>query len=217
MKVSDLMTREVTSVTPETTLKDAAATLAARGISGMPVLDAQGTVVGVVSEADIMVKVGGARRGGRLLGWLLEPDIGLDDRFRAHTVGEAMTAPAISVQPGRPIHEAAKLMAAEGINRLPVVLDGELVGIVTRADVVRAFTRTDDEIVHEIEDEILRRTLWLEPGSVRLDVSEGAVTIEGEVETDADAELLPVFVSRVPGVVSVHTEIRSKARAALSR
>lgn len=217
MKVSDLMTRDVVTVDPETPLREAARALDERGISGVPVVDEADTVVGVLSEADIVVKAGGESHRTKLLGWLLESDLGLDDKIHATTVGEAMSAPAVTIRSDRPIHEAAKLMATEGINRLPVVDGGRLVGIVTRADVVHAFTRTDAEIADEIESEILRRTLWLEPGSVTLNVLDGRVTIEGEVETEADAELLPVFVSRVPGVIAVDSKVRARGSAALSR
>lgn len=217
MKVAELMTRDVATVTEDIPLREAATLLAEKGISGLPVVDGNGAVVGVLSEADIVVKAGGAPRGSRLLGWLLESDVGLEEKIRAQTVGDAMSAPAITIEPNRPIHEAAKLMASEGVNRLPVVDEGALVGIVTRADVVRAFTRTDAEIATEIEDDILRRTLWLEPGSVAVAVEDGAVTLDGEVETDADVELLPVFVSRVPGVISVEANVRSRGKAALAR
>jgi CBS domain-containing protein len=213
MKVSDLMSVEVLTTTPESPLKEAAALLSQRRISGVPVVDESGAVVGVLSEADILVKTGGELPRGGLLGWLLEPDFDLKDKIGAKTVGEAMSAPAITITPGRLVHEAAALMIAESVNRLPVVEDGRLVGILTRADVVRAFTRTDAEIAEEIREEILKRTLWLEPGAVSMDVVEGAVHLEGEVETEADAELLPVFVARVPGVISVETNLRARATA----
>ena len=217
MKVDQLMTRVVVTVTPETSLKDAASLLSTRKISGVPVVDASGTVVGVLSEADILAKVSGERPRGGLLGWLLEADVTLDDKIRARTVGEAMTAPAITIAPKRPVHEAAARMVSESVNRLPVVEDGKLVGIVTRADLVRAFTRTDAEIAGEIETEILRRTLWLEPGAVTVTVTDGTVRLEGEVETRTDAELLPVFVARVPGVVSVEASLTSRTQASLTR
>lgn len=209
MRVEDLMTREVATTSPETPLREAARLLAAAGISGMPVVDPEGTVVGVLSEADILVKAGGEVPGNRLLGWLLDADVGLEEKIRAETVGEAMSFPAVTISPDRPVHEAARLMSTEGINRLPVVDEGRLVGILTRADVVRAFTRTDAQIADEIENEILRRTLWLEPGAVTVEVEDGAVRIEGEVGSPADAELLPVFVSRVPGVISVRTNVHA--------
>lgn len=210
MRVAELMTTDVVTVAPETPLRDAAALLATKRISGLPVIDDAGRVVGVLSEADILVKAGGATRGHRLLGWLLESDVDLEDKIAAKTVGDAMSAPVLTIESDRRVHEAAKLMAAEGINRLPVVEDDRLVGIITRADVVRAFARSDAEIADEINDEILRRTLWLEPGNVTVAVENGAVTLEGEVESDADAELLPVFVSRVPGVISVRTNVRAR-------
>ena len=217
MKVDELMTRVVVTVTPETSLKDAASLLSSRRISGVPVVDASGTVVGILSEADILAKESGEQPRRGLLGWLLETDAALADKIRARTAGEAMTAPAITIAPNRPVHEAAARMVAESVNRLPVVEDGKLVGIVTRADLVRAFTRTDAEIAREIETEILRRTLWLEPGAVTVTVTDGTVRLDGEVETETDAELLPVFVARVPGVVSVDAVLTSRTQASLTR
>lgn len=101
-------------------------------------------------------------------------------------------------------------MVTENVNRLPVIEDGKLSGILTRADVVRAFTRSDAEIAEEINGEILRRTFWLEPGRVTATVTDGHVLLTGEVETEADAEILPTLVARVPGVVSVEAELRSR-------
>lgn len=211
MKVSDLMSRDVLTVTTDTPLKEAAELLARKGISGLPVVDESGAVVGVLSEADVVVKAGSEAPRTGLLGWLVEPDFDFHDKIAAKTVGEAMSAPAVTISPGKQVHEAARLMVSESVNRLPVVEDGKLVGIVTRADIVRAFTRTDAEIAEEIREEILRRTLWIEPGMVTADVVDGAVRLEGEVETEADMELLPVFVSRVPGVVSVEANLRPRA------
>jgi len=165
MKVCDLMTSEVATVTPTMSLRDAAALLAAKGISGVPVLNTENEVVGVLSEADIVVKAGG---------------------------------------------EVAR-------NRLPVVDKGKLVGIITRADIVRAFTRSDTELVDEIRGDILRRTFWLEPGRVTVNVVDGHVTLRGEVETETDQELLPHFVARVPGVISVDADLSSRSRVRLAR
>lgn len=210
MKVSELMTKDVVTVTATTTLHEAAKLLVEKRISGMPVVDDDDRVIGVLSEADILVKAGGSASRNRLLGWLFEPDFGDEDKIRAQTVGEAMSAPALTISSHRPVHEAARLMVGEGVNRLPVVEDGKLVGILTRADVVRAFSRSDAEIAEEIRSDILRRTFWLEPGRVSVTVVDGAVTLEGEVETAADEEVLPALVARVPGVVVVHAELRSR-------
>lgn len=217
MKVCDLMTGEVVTVTPTTSLRDAAVLLTAKGISGMPVVNDANEVVGVLSEADIVVKAGGEVARNRLLGWLLEADFGLEDKIKAETVGDAMTAPAVSISPKRPVHEAARLMVSENVNRLPVVENGKLVGIVTRADIVRAFTRSDAELVDEIRGDILRRTFWLEPGSVTVDVVDGHVTLRGEVETEADQELLPHLVARVPGVISVDADLSCRSKVSIAR
>lgn len=217
MKVCDLMTSEVVTVTPTTSLRDAAVLLTEKGISGMPVVNDANEVVGVLSEADIVVKAGGEVARNRLLGWLLEADFGLEDKIRAETVGDAMTAPPVTISPKRPVHEAARLMVSENVNRLPVVEKGKLVGIVTRADIVRAFTRSDAELVDEIRGDILRRTFWLEPESVAVDVVDGHVTLRGEVETEADQELLPHFVARVPGVISVDADLSCRSKVSIAR
>ena len=211
MKVRELMTEGVVSVQPEASLRDAAALLVEHGVSGLPVVVGN-EVVGVVSEADVVAKASGGLENGGLLSWLFEPDS--RQRITARTVGEAMTSPAVTIAATRPVHEAARKMITEGVNRLPVVEDGKLVGILTRADIVRAFTRDDGELAREIRDDILRRTFWVEPGSVAVTVDDGRVTLEGEVESEADTEMLPIFVARVPGVVSVHAELRARSRVA---
>ncbi len=213
MKVRDVMSMTVVTVTPETTLKETAAKLARFGISGLPVVTSSGELVGVVSEADVLAKEAGPGPRDGLLSWLFE--IGEVERAKleARIAGEAMTSPAVTIGPDRSIREAAMRMLSEGVNRLPVVVEGDLVGIVSRADLVRAFVRTDDEIRREIEDEVVRKTLWLEPDRVTVAVDGGAVTLAGEVETAADAEVLVEFTRRVPGVVSVRSLLYSREAA----
>jgi CBS domain-containing protein len=125
----------------------------------------------------------------------------------ARTAGEAMTAPALTIAPERPAAAAARLMLDHGVHRLPVVRDGVLVGIVTRADLVRAFSRSDEEIAREIRNDVLRRALWVEPGSVDVTVDRGEVVLAGEIEARSDAAVLRKLVQRVPGVVSVRSSV----------
>ena len=216
MKIKDVMTTNVLTVPTGMTLKETAQLLGDRGISGLPVVDDDGTVVGVVSEADILYKERGPeRRRGSMLGWLFNPaTLESEAKLDARTAGEAMSAPPVTIGPNRPIGEAASLMLDESVNRLPVVDDsGSLLGIVTRADLVRAFTRSDAEIETEIRKELIGRTFWLEPDNLDITVTKGEVALAGEVDTKSDAELLPRLIERVPGVVSVESHLTWKIEA----
>ena len=210
MRVEDVMTTEVWTVRSETSLKDAADILVRKRISGLPVVDAENHVVGVLSEGDIVYKERGeAEKKSLLERWLELPLPDVVSKLEARTVGQAMSAPAVTIGPKRPLTEAANRMVDEAVNRLPVVDDDwKLIGIVTRADLVRAFVRSDEEIAKEIRDDVIRRTLWIAPDSVEVVVEHGEVRLAGEVETKADAELIPAFAQRVPGVVSVLSKLR---------
>jgi CBS domain-containing protein len=210
MKVADLMTRDVVTVEPDTSVKAIAETLAARRISGLPVCEADGTVIGVVSEGDLLVRSQERpeERGG-LLGWLLDaPSAEEVAKAGALTAREAMSTPPITIDAQRPAAAAAHEMIERGVNRLVVVdRNGRLAGIVTRADLVRAFARSDTEIEREIRDDVLRRTIWADPGSVEVSVHDGEVELHGELESKSEVELLGTFVTRVPGVVSVRSDV----------
>lgn len=208
MRVEHLMTKEVVTVSPETSLKEVAATLADRGVSGLPVCDPEGRIVGVVSEADILRKEQGFPPGrSSVFEWLVGRGEEATAKLAARTAGEAMTAPAVTIDAGRPVSEAARLMIERSVNRLPVVHGGELVGIVTRADLVRAFRRSDEEIEREIREDVLLHTLWISPGRLSIAVEDGVVTLAGTLETRTEAELAVAYVRRVPGVVDVHDEL----------
>jgi len=209
MKVQDVMTTDVATTVPDAPLKEAAMELVRRRISGMPVVSSDLQVIGVVSEADILAKESGEPRGGGFLRWLVDPgDPWIRARFDAVTVGEAMSTPAQTIAPDRPIAEAATIMLDEGVNRLPVVdPGGTLVGLVSRGDLVRAFARPDDEILEDIEEDVIRRAMWLDPKTLDVTVTNGVVTLAGEVATAADAEIVPTLARKVPGVVSVNSSL----------
>jgi CBS domain-containing protein len=202
------MAREVAWVTPETLLKDVAELLARRRISGVPVCDGDGAVIGVVSEQDILVKEAQEpERAGPLYAAADRLYRDTLTKRAARTAGEAMTAPAVTIEPDCTLTEAARRMLESKVSRLPVVADGRLVGIVTRADLVRAFARPDGEVEHEIVSDVLARALGLEPGRVIVSVDRGEVTLTGEVEGRSDARLAERLVLRIPGVVSVDVHL----------
>jgi CBS domain-containing protein len=210
MKVSDLMSTDIVTTSPDTPLRDVARILVERKISGLPVCDDTGAVVGVVSEGDILFKERGRidTRAG-VLGWLLDSPSETElEKARARTAREAMTSPPVTAVPFESASAAARRMTELGVNRLPVVtIDGRLVGILTRADLVRAFVRPDHVIAAEIRDEVLRRVLWLTPGVIDVDVRDGEVDLAGELDSQAETEVLEKLVAKVPGVVTVRSAV----------
>ena len=146
MKVSDVMTENVFTVTRDTPLRLVATRMLEYGVSGMPVVD-EGRVLGVVSETDILYKERTSPEREALVYWLAHyPDDPPRAKLEARTAGEAMTTPAVTIAPGRSVADAATLMLDLGIDRLPVVSGGLLAGIVTRADIVRVFSQEDEEV-----------------------------------------------------------------------
>lgn len=208
MRIKDVMSTEVVTVGPTTSLKDVAGLLERRGISGVPVVDEEGAVLGVVSEADVLIKERGPAESARRFWRFRDPSKAVQlAKGAAVTAADAMTSPAIVLGPERPVSAAARIMVDCGVNRLPVVKDGRLIGIVTRADLVRAFTRSDDALEREIRTEVLERAMWIPSGTVAVSVTEGAVRLSGIVETETDADVIVRLAARVPGVVSVTPEL----------
>jgi len=211
MRVRDLMTTNVLTIGPEAPIKDVARILVEHGISGLPVCDIERRVIGVISEGDILYKEHDPREGhlGGPLGWIVDgtPDYLGYIKAEALTAGKAMTSPAITIAPHESVSEAARTMCERSVNRLPVVNEGTLVGIVTRADLVRAFTRGDDEIAAEVREDVLGRTLWLDPGKVEIEVDHGRAALTGRLDKRSDVELLERLVGRVPGVVAVESGV----------
>lgn len=199
MHVIEVMTTDVLTAAPDTPLKEVARVLTARGISGLPVVDDDGRVLGVVSEADILAKER-RPRAGRPARDLPDPRQKAD----ARTAGEAMTAPAITITAGHRVDAAAALMLDCSVNRLPVVdADGRLAGIVTRADLVRAFASSDERIEREIREEVLLRELWVDPRGFEVAVHDGSVELVGHFDSEEQREVALRRLRLVPGVVSL--------------
>jgi CBS domain-containing protein len=209
--VRDVMSRSVVTVQRSTPLKDVAQALIDNNISGLPVIDADGAVLGVVSEADLLVKDGGPdairhRRLARFRGESTESRAQVV-KLGAITAADAMTAPALTITSGRPLHEAAAIMTARRVNRLPVVDDGRLVGIISRADLVRAYVRSDEELATTIRQDVILRVMWFDPALFTVLVKDGVVSISGRVERRSTAEMIEQSVRMVPGVVDVYAAV----------
>lgn len=202
MIVRDVMTVDVVAASQETTLKEIAQWLTEQRISGVPVVDTEQRVIGVVSEADFVTR---SRRGARLTGLVARLLAGeLQDRdvtsaLLRGTAKEAMTRPAITIAPDASISSAARLMESRRIKRLPVVDGGgRLAGIITRADIVRAFLRSDADILEAAKSALVGfEGLRVEA------VENGVVRLTGTVPHWAVAEAARERARRVDGVIAV--------------
>src|SRR5579872_3379378 len=202
--VADVMTRGVVAVGPDTDFKTCVRQMQEHQVSALPVVDSDRRLVGIVSEADLLAKE--RRRGERrpLLGIRWEDDGAAAGR----TAGEVMTSPAICISPEASIPEAARLMYREAVKRLPVV-DGKgvVVGIVSRADLLKTFTRSDEAIRHDVVSDVITRALFLDLKSLQVEVVSGIVKLSGELETRSLCNLLVEIVGRIEGTVAVESKL----------
>lgn len=207
--VAELMTRNVVIVRPDTPFKRIVRELAENGVTAVPVVEGDGRVVGVVSEADLIRKPAGLPDP---FGLLPLPHLGPAKRAKAEgaRADELMTAPPVCARPGWNVVETARLMTTRHVKRLPVVDEAlRLLGIISRSDILRVYLRDDAAIRSEIERDVLVRTMGPAPSAVTAEVSEGQVTLTGSVGPEAEG-LIPVIdhlCRSVDGVVSVHQRI----------
>lgn len=208
MYVRDVMSIDPLTASPEQSLKDAARVMVESRVSGLPVID-EGRLVGIITEGDFLRAEADKERTYRPS--LLEALLGHDrvEDVAARTVGEVMTRSLITVTPDELLGDAARMMATQRVKRLPVVDDdGFLVGIISRADVVNAFTKPDEVIEDEVREDLIRRLLFIDPDELGVAVREGVVTLSGEVDTRSEAALLAELTRRVTGVISVENDLR---------
>ena len=204
LSVEDVMTSDVVTVSLDTPFKQVGELMAEHRISAVPVVDADGAVVGVVSEADLMLKSEAPE--GEPGGW------GRESRERraktqAQTAERLMSAPAITVEPGSPLAAAARLMRKQGVKRLPVVDGGRLVGILSRADVLKSYLRSDDAIRTDVVEGVIRGSMWMDPATIEVTVEDGLVTMRGEVERRSEVDILGTLALGVEGVVAVEANL----------
>ncbi|MFB6613022.1 CBS domain-containing protein [Streptomyces sp. NPDC085524] len=199
--VSDVMTHTAIAIGREASYKEIVELMHEWKVSAVPVLEGEGRVVGLVSEADLLPKEEFRREQPRL------PDQ-LEEASKAGGVlaEELMTSPAITVHPDAGIAEAARIMARKHVKRLPVVNGvGMLEGVVSRSDLLKVFLRPDEELEEEIRRAVLAE---LAPGlTLDFSVQDGVVTLRGRLHDRALVPLLARAISAVEGVVDVRMEL----------
>jgi CBS domain-containing protein len=204
--VADVMTHDVVTVSPGTGFKEIALLLAERRVGALPVLEQDGHLAGVVSEQDLLAKerhldrpiLAGFRRT-----WREE-----HARADASVARDLMSTPAVAIDSGATLRQAARLMYQKGLRRL-CVTDGatHLAGIVTRGDLLRAFVRPDDEIESEVREGVALGIMWLDATSLTVEVTDGVVRLAGELERSSESEILTAVVRGLDGVVAVENTL----------
>jgi CBS-domain-containing membrane protein len=203
-KVRNVMTHEVITVDEQAPFTEMVRRMAVHKVSALPVVDQGGRLVGIVSEADLLHKeeyqdLEGERH------WL---ETRRERAARAKAAGrraaEVMSTPVVTIDADATVAEAARRLARHRVKRLPVLDEhGRLVGIVSRADLLRLYLRDDDAIHLEIVDEVLLRALWIDPTTVVVKVDDGVVTLVGQVESASVVPIVVHLTRTVPGVVDV--------------
>jgi CBS domain-containing protein len=220
MNARDVMTRRVVTVTPETTIEEAVRLMLENRISGLPVTDEAGALVGVVTEGDLLrrIETGTDKHRSGWIGLLLGPGRLAAEYTRSHAqkVGEVMTSEVVSVAPDTPLPEVVELMETRRIKRVPVIDDNKLVGIVSRANLVaalagmlakeRGVALSDDDIRRAILAEIDKQP-WGPRESVDAVVRDGVVELHGTILDERERAALIVAAENLPGVKSVQDKL----------
>ena len=200
--VRDVMTREVRTVEPTTGFKQMVGLIEEAGVGALPVVFDTRHLVGIVSETDLLLKEEGPEQDDR---HIFETRARRLERAKAEgrAAYQVMSSPVVSARPDMPVPQAARLMHEKRVKHLPVVDgDGCLLGIVSRGDLLRVFTRDDEALRREILDDLVLKALWMEPDSIEVEVADGVVRLSGELERRSAVTILLRLVASIPGVVA---------------
>ena len=215
----DLMTPDVVTVPPDSPVIAVARLLSERGISAVPVLDARGRLLGIVTEADLIRRLAGEadRPAGWLRGLFADPAAQADRYARTHgiTASDVMTERVVTVDETASAAEVAHLMEDKGIRRVLVMREGRLRGLVSRADLLRALVAPpqaasglSDERIRTAVLAAMRREPWADTFYTMVEVADGVVTFHGFMRTEAVKRGLRVLAENVPGVARVVDDTR---------
>jgi CBS domain-containing protein len=219
MRAHQIMTRQVTTVSPDTTIVEAARTMLQNHISGLPVVDTNGRLVGIVSEGDFIrrAEIGTQRKPARWLRFLLGPGSTAADFVHEHgrKVGEVMTRDPLTIAEDTPLEAIVHLMEKNNVKRLPVMRDDRIVGIVSRANLLQAVAglardvpdpTADDDHIRDRIVAVIERNTWA-PFGLNVIVRNGVVHLNGVVTEDRSRKAAIVAAETVAGVREVHDHL----------
>ena len=224
MNVLDLMTRKVVSVTPETPVATVAKLLAERHLSAVPVTDPERHVLGIISEGDLMRRpeMGTERHSSWWLHAFAAPDTLAESYMKSHGLAakDVMTHNVVTIAPDASLAEAAELMERNRVKRLPVTQEDRIIGIIARADLVRALAAApptkagadDDSTIRERLEDALERERWVPFDDLYVTVIEHTAHLWGSIHSETQSEGLETLARGVPGVIGVKNHLTVRPR-----
>ena len=223
MKARDVMTLGVYTVKPTTSVKDVARLFMQRRISAVPVVDDQGKIVGIVSEGDLLHRseISTQRRRPWWLDLMARDEVlDAEEYIKAHAkqVADIMTRNVITAEPDTPLQEIAEILEKYTIKRVPIVRDGRLVGIVSRANLVQAIATSGSDLNVPLSDTTIREQLlthlnkedWAHTALLNVTVNGGVVDLWGFIESDTERKAIRVAAKATPGVRAVNDHMTAR-------
>ena len=221
MRVEEIMTKDVITVSPKTPIHEAAGLMIDHGVSGLPVVDDAGSVVGIVSEGDLILR---EKPRERTPWWRLffgDAERLAREYQKAHgmTVGEVMTRSLIAVSPDFPIESAALILDQHRIRRVPVVADGQLLGILSRGDLIKALAKaparaggqpSDERLVREMRARLAEEP-WVSNRGIVGQAKDGVLSLWGLVLTETEKSAVETMARTIEGCKGIDSHLVVKS------
>ena len=219
MKAADVMVTNVISVTPDVLVQDVAYILLSNRISAVPIVDDEGELLGIVSEGDLMrrAETGTGRHRPWWLAMLTGRDIRALDYAKEHSrrITDVMTSKVVTATPDTPLRDIATLLEKNGIKRVPIVKDGKMVGIVSRANLLQALASSRIPQDVDVGDSAIRKSLvarlqaasWANAALINVIVQDGTADLWGIVDTEAEKKAVRVAAEITPGVRGINDHL----------
>ena len=219
MKAADVMVTNVISVTPDVLVQDVAYILLSNRISAVPIVDDEGELLGIVSEGDLMRRseTGTGRHRPWWLAMLTGRDIRALDYAKEHSrrITDVMTSKVVTATPDTPLRDIATLLEKNGIKRVPIVKDGKMVGIVSRANLLQALASSRIPQDVDVGDSAIRESLvarlqaasWANAALINVIVQDGMADLWGIVDTEAEKKAVRVAAEITPGVRGINDHL----------
>ena len=221
MKVEEIMTKDVITVSPKTPIHEAAGLMIDHGVSGLPVVDDAGSVVGIVSEGDLILREKPRERAPWWRLFFGDAERLAREYQKAHgmTVGEVMTRSLIAVSPDFPIESAALILDQHRIRRVPVVADGQLLGILSRGDLIKALAKaparaggqpSDERLVREMRARLAEEP-WVSNRGIVVQAKDGVLSLWGLVLTETEKSAVETMARTIEGCKGIDSQLVVKS------